>query len=58
MEADKKEAQPVIGEYKDKPVIRIPLVDNPSSDNAWHWFTFGRSKAKVRQLTDEVLRRH
>jgi hypothetical protein len=47
MEENQKEVQPVIGEFKDKPVIRIPTVDNPSPDNAWHWFTFGKNKAKA-----------
>ncbi|MDP2208206.1 MAG: hypothetical protein Q8K98_05445 [Bacteroidota bacterium] len=47
MEADKKEVQPVIGEFNDKPVIQIPLVDNASPENSWQWFTFGKSKAKA-----------
>ena len=50
MEEEKKEpqsVQPTIGEYQGKPVIRIPTVDNPSPDNAWHWFTFGKNKAKA-----------
>ena len=47
MEENKKSAEPIIGEFKGKPVIRIPIVDEPSSDTAWHWFTFGKSKAKA-----------
>jgi hypothetical protein len=50
MEEEKKEsqsAQPTIGEYQGKPVLRIPLVDNPSLENTWHWFTFGKNKAKA-----------
>jgi hypothetical protein len=51
MEEEKKEApegvQPIIGEYQGKPVLRIPTVDNPSPDTAWHWFTFGKAKAKA-----------
>ena len=47
MEEEKNGAQPVIGEFKGKPVLRIPIVDNPSPDTAWHWFTFGKSKAKA-----------
>ena len=50
MEEAKKEEQstePAIGEFKGKPVIRIPIVDNPSPDTAWHWFTFGKNKAKA-----------
>jgi hypothetical protein len=30
MEDEKKPAQPVIDEYKGKPVLRIPLVDEPN----------------------------
>ena len=40
-------AVPVMGEYQGKPVIRIPTVDNPSPDVPWHWFTFGKAKAKA-----------
>jgi hypothetical protein len=47
MEEEKNEAQPVISEFKGKPVMRIPIVDNPSLDTTWHWFTFGKSKAKA-----------
>jgi hypothetical protein len=47
MEEEKNDAQPVIGEFKGKPVLRIPIVENPSPDTAWHWFTFGKSKAKA-----------
>lgn len=47
MDENTKKAKPEIGEFKDKPVIRIPLVDEPKPDNAWHWFTFGKSKAKA-----------
>jgi hypothetical protein len=47
MEEEKNDAQLVIGEFKGKPVLRIPIVDNPSPDTAWHWFTFGKSKAKA-----------
>jgi hypothetical protein len=47
MEEEKNDVQPVIGEFKGKPVLRIPIVDNPSPDTAWHWFTFGKSKAKA-----------
>jgi len=30
MEEPKQEAQPTIGEYRGKPIIRIPTVDNPN----------------------------
>ena len=40
-------AQPELSEFKGKPVLRIPLVDDPSPDTAWHWFSFGKSKAKA-----------
>jgi hypothetical protein len=47
MEEDKKESQPMISEFKGKPVLRIPIVEEPSPDTTWHWFTFGKSKAKA-----------
>lgn len=47
MEEEKNEVQPVISEYKGKPVIRIPTVDNPDPDTTWHWFSFGKNKAKA-----------
>jgi len=47
MEEKNKTVEPTIGEFKGKPVLRLPLVENPSPDTPWHWFTFGRSKAKV-----------
>ena len=40
-------AVPVMSEYQGKPVIRIPTVDNPSPDVPWHWFSFGKAKAKA-----------
>lgn len=40
-------AGPSVGEFKGKPVLRIPLVENPDPETAWHWFTFGKSKAKA-----------
>ena len=49
--------QPVIGEFKGKPVIRIPLVENPSADTSWHWFTFGKSKAKAIVKFYETIRK-
>ncbi len=47
MENEKKEITPVIDEYKGKPIIRIPLVDDPNPETSWHWLTFGTSKAKA-----------
>jgi len=47
MEEEKNETQPIIGEFKGKPVMRIPIVETPSPETAWHWFTFGKSKAKA-----------
>jgi hypothetical protein len=47
MEETKKESQPLMGEFKGKPVIRIPIVEDPSPETSWHWFTFGKSKAKA-----------
>ncbi len=45
MEESKKEIKPVIDEYKGKPVIRIPLVDDPNPETSWHWLSFGKNKA-------------
>ena len=47
MEEPKQEAQPEISEFKGKPVIRIPVVDDPSPNTAWHWLSFGKTKAKA-----------
>ncbi|MFZ4619330.1 MAG: hypothetical protein ACOYNS_02135 [Bacteroidota bacterium] len=40
-------AQPVIDEFKGKPIIRIPIVADPNPETSWHWLTFGKSKAKA-----------
>ncbi len=47
MEEKKEESQIFFEEYKGKPVMRIPLVDAPSQSNTWHWFSFGKNKAKA-----------
>ena len=47
MEEPKQEFQPTIGEYKGKPVIRFPVVDDPDPQTAWHWMSFGKGKAKA-----------
>ena len=47
MEDEKKQAQPEITEFKGKPVLRIPVVDDPSPETTWHWLSFGKSKAKA-----------
>jgi hypothetical protein len=47
MEDEQKSAQPAIDEYKGKPVLRIPLVDDPNPETAWHWMSFGKNKAKA-----------
>ena len=47
MEEPKQEAQPTIGEYQGKPIIRIPTVDNPNPETTWHWMSFGKNKAKA-----------
>jgi hypothetical protein len=44
---ENNQVQPEIGEFKGKPVLRLPLVENPSAETAWHWFTFGKNKAKA-----------
>jgi hypothetical protein len=41
------QVQPEIGEFKGKPVLRLPLVETPSAETSWHWFTFGKNKAKA-----------
>ena len=61
MEEEKKLAQPEITEFKGKPVLRIPIVDEPSAEVTWHWLAFGKSKAKaivkhfdaIRKLAEE-----
>lgn len=47
MDEDKKTVQPEITEFKGKPVLRIPTVDEPSPDTPWHWMSFGKMKAKA-----------
>ncbi len=47
MEQENKDLQPTIEEYKGKPVMRIPLVDEPKQDVSWHWLSFGKNKAKA-----------
>ncbi len=47
MEEEQNLAQPVMSEYKGKPVLRIPTVDNPDPDTSWHWMSFGKNKAKA-----------
>ena len=55
MNDDKKSAQPVIDEYKGKPVLRIPLVDDPNPETSWHWLSFGKNKAKaILKWIDEI----
>jgi len=45
----------MMDEYKGKPVLRIPLVDEPSPDTAWHWMSFGKNKAKaIVKWIDEI----
>ena len=47
MEEQNKGAHPERSEFKGNPVLRIPVVDNPSPDVAWHWMSFGKNKAKA-----------
>jgi hypothetical protein len=47
MEEEKKPAQPEIAEFKGKPVLRIPIVDDPDPNVTWHWMSFGKQKAKA-----------
>lgn len=46
-QSGEKIAQPVIDEFKGKPIIRIPIVPDPNPETSWHWLTFGKSKAKA-----------
>ncbi len=47
MEEEQKPAEPVVEEFKGKPVLRIPVVDNPDPGVTWHWMSFGKNKAKA-----------
>ena len=47
MDEEKKTTQPEITEFKGKPVLRIPTVDDPSPETTWHWMSFGKMKAKA-----------
>ena len=40
-------AKPELSEFKGKPVLRIPLVDAPDPNVAWHYMSFGKNKAKA-----------
>jgi hypothetical protein len=57
MDEPKQNAQPLISEYKGKPTLRIPIVDDPSPDISWHWFTFGKSKAKAIMKFYEAIKK-
>jgi hypothetical protein len=55
MEEEKNEAQPIIGEYKGKPILRILTVDEPNPETTWHWMSFGKNKAKaIVKYYDEI----
>jgi hypothetical protein len=47
MEDEQNLTEPIIGDFKGKPVLRIPTVDNPDPDTSWHWLSFGKNKAKA-----------
>ncbi|HLF20330.1 MAG TPA: hypothetical protein VI704_06035 [Bacteroidota bacterium] len=57
MDEEKKAAQPELTEFKGKPVLRIPLVDDPSPDTTWHWMAFGKNKAKAILKHLEAIRK-
>jgi len=38
---------PQFDEFKGKPIIKIPLVEEPDQNVSWHWFSFGKNKAKA-----------
>ena len=50
-------AQPVIDEFKGKPIIRIPIVADPNPETSWHWLTFGKSKAKAIIVHIEAIKK-
>ncbi|MCI0706841.1 MAG: hypothetical protein L0Y80_05070 [Ignavibacteriae bacterium] len=47
MSQEQQGPQPELSEFKGKPVLRIPLVDEPSPEVTWHWMSFGKNKAKA-----------
>lgn len=47
MNEEPNQPQPELTEFKGKPVLRIPLVDNPSPEVTWHWMSFGKNKARA-----------
>lgn len=47
MSEETKFPQPEQTEFKSKPVLRIPLVDNPSPETPWHRLAFGKNKTKA-----------
>lgn len=57
MEEEKQTAQPEITEFKGKPVLRIPIVDEPSPDVTWHWMAFGKQKARAILKHIEAIRK-
>ncbi|MBI4429284.1 MAG: hypothetical protein HY562_09215 [Ignavibacteriales bacterium] len=57
MENENKQSEPELTEFKGKPVLRIPVVDNPSPDTAWHWMSFGKNKAKAIVKWFEYIKR-
>ncbi|HTY10799.1 MAG TPA: hypothetical protein VMF88_06985 [Bacteroidota bacterium] len=55
MESENRNTGPVIGEYQGKPIIRIPVVDNPNPETTWHWLSFGKNKARaIIKYYDEI----
>ncbi|MEP0821523.1 MAG: hypothetical protein HRF44_01610 [Ignavibacterium sp.] len=47
MEENENKPAPERSEFKGKPVLRIPVVDDPKPDVNWHWMSFGKQKAKA-----------
>ncbi len=55
MEEEKPKAKPELSEFKGKPVLRIPIVEDPKPDVNWHWMSFGKQKAKaILKYFDEI----
>lgn len=46
-----------VEEFKGKPVLRIPLVEQPDPEVSWHWLSFGKNKAKAIVKHIEAIRK-
>lgn len=53
MDEEQKEAQPTIGEYQGKPVLRFPTVDKPNPDTTWHWMSIVKYFDAIKNSAEE-----